>query len=305
MTKISKTIIFFGNERLATGVTTTTPVIRALIKQGYPIGAVVSNYATRQSKNARSLEVAEVAKDNQLPLLLPTRLTDIKKQLLDLQPEVGVLVAYGKIVPQEIIDIFPKGIVNLHPSLLPLHRGPIPIESAILNGDEKTGMSIMQLAKDMDAGPVYAQSELKLTGKESKQILVDRLLDIGQAMLLDLLPGILAGSVVALPQDNSRATYDSLLQKNAGIIDWQKPAMQLEREIRAFTEWPKSHTTLKGKEIIIVRAKVIDETGTVGGIKTENRRLIINCGQQALEILELRPAGKQTMTAEAFIAGNG
>ncbi|HUD10385.1 MAG TPA: methionyl-tRNA formyltransferase [Candidatus Saccharimonadales bacterium] len=303
MKKTSNSVIFFGNERLATGVETTTLALRALLENKYQVKAVVSNYAADQSKNARSLEVAQVTESHQLPLLLPTKLKDIKSELLNYNADIGVLVAYGKIVPEEIINIFPRGIVNLHPSLLPLHRGPTPIESVILDGDEKTGVSIMQLAKAMDAGPIYGQSELKLSGNESKQSLADTLLDIGQAMLLELLPGIINGTIVALPQANSRASYDNLLSKNDGTLDWQKPAIQLEREIRAFAEWPKSRTILGGKEVIITNSKVINEIGKVGDIKMEGRRLFVYCAQQALEILSLKPAGKPEMSAEAFISG--
>src|SRR5438128_402621 len=139
MTKTSKTIVFFGNERLATGVTTSAPVLAALIKTGYKVAAVVTNYEVGTSRKSRDLEIAEIAKTNNIPLLIPDKLIEIKDQLSKFGASVAVLVAYGKLVPQEVIDIFPKGIVNIHPSLLPRHRGPTPIETAILEGDSKTG----------------------------------------------------------------------------------------------------------------------------------------------------------------------
>jgi len=304
MKKMSKKIVFFGNERLATGVQTSTPTLRALISAGYDIVAVVSNFEPGQSRSARGLEIKEVADENNIPLLLPSKLSAIKDQLREYDAQLGVLVAYGKIVPQSIIDIFPLGIVNIHPSLLPLHRGPTPIESVILEGAKKTGVSIMQLAKEMDAGPIFGQSELRLNGHETKQTLADDLLEIGKSMLLEILPSILDGSLMAIPQDESSATYDNLLTKEDGVIDWHKHAAQLEREVRAFIDWPKSRTTLGDKDIVITNATVIDESGKPGTVMVKGKELIVCCGEKALKIDRLKPAGKNEMTAQAFLAGH-
>jgi methionyl-tRNA formyltransferase len=178
------------------------------------------------------------------------------------------------------------------------------LESIILSGDKKTGVSVMQLVRDMDAGPVFAQSEVELSGRETKQELADKLLDIGSAMVIDLLPGILDGSVVALPQDNSRATYDELITKEQGVLDWTKPAQQLEREVRAFAQWPQSRTELAGKDVVITHASIVDSpTATPGTVHVLDKQLIVSCGDQALRIEKLKPAGKAEMTAQAFLAG--
>lgn len=303
MKKMSKTIVFFGNERLATGVQTNAPTLQALINAGYNVAAVVSNFEPGQSRKARTLEIEAVAKKHNIPVLLPVKPADIIKELKGLDAEAGVLVAYGKIVPQSIIDVFPKGIINIHPSLLPLHRGPTPIESVILDGSKRTGVSVMALAKEMDAGPVYAQSEVELAGSESKQELVDRLLEIGGSMLIEVLPEILEGSVVALPQDDSRATYDSLISKQNGILDFSKPAVQLEREIRAFIEWPKSRTTIGDKEVVITAAHAIDQANKPGVAVVEAKQLMIGTADGSLVIDKLKPAGKAEMSAQAFLAG--
>jgi methionyl-tRNA formyltransferase len=304
MKKMSTTIVFFGNERLATGVTTSAPTLQSLIDDGYDVAAVVSNYEKGQSRSARSLEIANVAEKHGIPVLLPEKPMDIKEQLESYQASIGVLVAYGKIVPQSIIDIFPKGIINIHPSLLPLHRGPIPIESVILDGSDRTGVSIMQLVKAMDAGPVFGQSEVPLTGNETKQSLADGLLEIGGAMLHELLPGILEGSIVGMPQDDSRATYDNLINKDDGEIDWSQSALSIEREIRAFVEWPKSRTKIAGKEIVVTKARISDESGQPGQIEVWGKDILVFCGEKALIIERLKPAGKNEMTSEAFLAGH-
>ena len=302
-------LVFFGNERIATGVTTTAPTLTALIEAGYNVKAVISNYEKGTSRNARTLEIQQVAEAHGIPVLLPNKPSDIIDQIQAYDAEIAVLAAYGKIVPQSIIDIFPKGIVNIHPSLLPLHRGPTPLESVILNGETKTGVSLMSLAKEMDAGPIYGQSEVILNSDESKQELADKLLSIGSAMVIELLPGILDGSVVALPQDDSVATYDNLLKKEDGIIDWNKPAIQIEREIRAYADWPKSKTMLGSREIIITKAHVIPSNNAEGkagdiAVLQDTGTIIIETMSGSLCIDTLKPAGKNEMTSEAFIAGH-
>lgn len=318
MKKTSKTtktsgktrIVFFGNERIATGVTTLAPTFQALVDNGYEVAAVVSNYEKGHSRNARHLEIEKVASEHGVPVLLPTRPADILNQLRSFGAEAAILVAYGKIVPQSVIDIFPKGIINIHPSLLPLHRGPTPLESVMLAGDKKTGVSLMRLVKAMDAGPVYAQSEILLSGNERKQELADTLLDIGSSMVIELLPGILEGTVVPLPQDDSRATYDRLLSKDDGVINWSKTAEQIEREVRVFEGWPKSRTEIAGKDVIITEAHAapLNHPGYKPGevnTTTEPGMLKITCGEGCLVIDKLKPAGKNEMTTSSFLAGYG
>lgn len=308
MKKTSKTVVFFGNERLATGVTTAAPTLQALIKNGYTIAAVVSNHATSTSRNSRKLEIETIAKQHNIPFLLPNKPSEIIEELHGLKASVGVLVAYGKIVPQSVIDIFPFGIVNIHPSELPLHRGPTPVESVILDGSKQTAVSIMKLVKAMDAGPVYAQQKVSLTGTETKQELADRLLDIGGNLIIQNLPAILDGTLEPKEQNEAAATFDQLLSKQDGIIDWNKPAMQIEREIRAYAEWPKSRTVLATKDVVITKAHVIPTDVLInqpGTIEAVGNTLVITCGQESLCVDTLKPAGKNEMTAAAFIAGYG
>jgi methionyl-tRNA formyltransferase len=303
MNQTSKTIVFFGNERLATGVTTSAPSLRALIEAGYTVAAVIINNETATTRKSQTLEIAQVAAEHDIPVLNPKKLADIKEYLQDLKADIGLLVAYGQLVPARIIDLFPSGIINIHPSLLPLHRGSTPLESVILAGDTSTGVSIMQVVKELDRGPVYAQNTVSLTTDVSKQALADQLSTLGAQMLLETLPPILAGSLQPTVQDESLATYDKLITKADGRIDWQKPAITLEREIRAYYTWPRSSTTLGSYEVIIHAARVVDETGTPGAIQVSKDRLIIYTGRQALEILSLQPSGKKEMPIKAFLSG--
>lgn len=305
MRKTSKTIVFFGNERLATGVTTTAPTLRGLIDGGWEVAALVIAQAERSpSRRRQGLEVVDIADKNGIPVLSPDRLSDIGDDLAGLHAATAIAVAYGKMIPQSVIDLFPAGILNIHPSLLPLHRGAAPIESAILDGDEVTGVSLMSLTSELDAGPVYAQARVE-PDDLSKQELADLLLEKGSGLLLSALPSILDGTAATpRPQDGSGATFDKRILKDDGLIDWHKDAKRLEREVRAYAGWPNSRTRLAGTDVIITLAKATEGTSLgPGRISKAGKRLVIDTGDGSLEILRLKPAGKREMPAQAFLAG--
>lgn len=303
MTKKSPTIVFFGNERLATGVSTSCPTFSALLAAGYNIAAVVLHNETGTSRKKRPLEIAELAQRNNIPVLYPHKLAEIAEELKDMGAEAGVLVAFGKIIPQSIIDIFPSGIINVHPSLLPKHRGPTPIESIILAGETETGVSIMQLSAEMDAGPVFAQSTFSVPNHASKQELAGSLSEIGSKMIVQYLPAIIRGELTPKVQDESQATYDSLIEKSSGRIDWTKPAEMLEREIRAYHAWPKSTASLAEHELIITEVDVVITSGSPGEYTATAKELLVYCGTNSLSIKRLQPLNKKEMPVQAFIAG--
>lgn len=320
MKKTSKTIplsgankgrlVFFGNERLATGVTTTAPTLRALLREGYEVLAVVSNYERGVSRSGRSLEIEVLASQYNVPFLLPKRLSDIHSELAALNADAGVLVAYGKMVPESIIKLFRHGIINIHPSDLPLHRGPTPVESVILEGSQTTAVSIMQLVKGMDAGPLYAKQQVTLTGLETKQELANLLLDAGSELIIQSLPDILSGKLHPTPQDETRASYDSLISKNDGTIDWNKSAVRIEREIRAYAGWPKSRTRLASIDVIVTAAHVLgvdEQISNAGHVaaNTADGSIHIATTEGTLAIDRLKPAGKNEMDSASFLAGYG
>jgi methionyl-tRNA formyltransferase len=296
MKNTSKTLLFFGNERLVSGLkSTNAPVLRGLISAGYHIAAVVSHHTDGESRNNRPLEVAKIAAEHNIPVLLPNRPSEIHNELTAMNADAAVLVAYGRIIPQSIIDIFPKGIINIHPSLLPFYRGPTPIESAIVNGDKKTGVSIMQLTAGMDEGPVYAQAEVTLTGNETKFELYDTLAAISADLLLKNLPSILSGTLVPSAQDDSKATYCKLLTKAGGTLDTSLlTAEQAERHVRAHLGFPKSKLSILDRQCIITRAHVVKNQESAADIAFKSGILRID------ELIA--PNGKQ-MSAEAFLRG--
>jgi methionyl-tRNA formyltransferase len=302
---MSPKILFFGNERLATGVTTTAPVLQALVAAGYRVEAVVlAQKEAGKSRRNRDVEIAHVANQHQIPVVTPDNLIEYQPQAEAFEAVAGILVAYGKIVPQEIIEIFPGGIINLHPSLLPKHRGPTPIESVILRGEPETGVSLMQLAAKMDAGPVYAQAKIKLKGDETKQALADQLLSLGKDMLIKHLPAILDGSLKPQDQPEDKATYDKLISKDEAVLIWENPAKDLLRSIRAYSGWPRSRALIGTSEVVITEAHVRDDiNGIPGTLWLSDKELGMHTAEGVLVIDKLIPPGKKEMPAHAFLSG--
>lgn len=289
-------IVFFGNERLATGVTTSAPVLRALIDAGYPIEAVIVNHVRATSRKARVLEIEDLAIQHNIPVL-----TEFSAELTS---PIAVLAAYGRIVPKSIINHFAHGIINLHPSALPKYRGSTPLESVILDGSKSTMISLMQLDVKMDAGAVFAQQELADINSMTKQQLVDAAGALGATMLLQALPQILDGSLTPQPQNEAQATYTQQITKADGQLDFTKTAQQLEREVRAYAGWPGSSTEVNGKPITVTAAEVINQSGAPGTFFTHEKQLAVYCAADALLITQLKPAGKRTMPSRDFLAGN-
>jgi len=303
---MAQKIVFFGNERLATGTTTAAPTLSALVAAGYEVAAVViAQNQVGKSRQSRDLEVGVVADHHQIPILAPVHLSDIKDDLKDYSAEAGVLVAFGKIIPEEILTIFPSGIINIHPSLLPKHRGPTPIESVIADGDKETGVSLIRLIPRMDAGPIFAQQAVELQGDESKQQLADQLSGLGKDLLIEHLPAIIDGSLTPTEQKELEATFDKKLGKSASDLDFlRKTASRLAREVRAYAGWPRSRAKLGTAEVIITEAHAIETGGTPGTLLLDGRLLGLHAKEGTLIIDKLIPPGRKEMTVAAYLTGN-
>ncbi len=217
---------------------------------------------------------------------------------------LGVIVDFGVIVSLKVIDYFELGIINSHFSLLPRWRGADPITFAILNGDTKTGVSLMLIDETLDTGKILVQKSMKIAPDETTPSLTTRLIKLSSELLVEYIPHYMAGQVKPRSQPHpDRATYSRKLTKADGLIDWRKPAKQIEREIRAYAGWPNSRAELAGKEVIVTKASVIDKKGRPGAVSTNDKTLVVYCSHDALVIEMLKPAGKSEMTAQAFLAG--
>ena len=303
---MSRTILFFGNERLATGITTRLPILNELVLNGYDVKAIViTPQSSYRSRKPRPLEVVTFAEMHNIQIIEVRNMKDSIKQLKDLGAEIGLLAAFGKIVPQEVINIFPKGIINVHPSLLPRHRGSMPIEAPILEGETETGVSLMKLVKEMDAGPVYDQMRIKLEGHETKQELADKLGQMGAQRLIELLPEILNDTLIPLEQSDNDVTYDGRITQDMGIMDFNKPAAVLEREIRAFAGWPRSKTELNKKPVVVTHGRaVISAAGEPGKFIEYDGNLAVGTSNGILIIDRLIPANSKEMSGKDYLRGH-
>lgn len=288
-------LVFFGNERLATAVSTDAPTLRALVGGGFRVEAVVVSHGPAVSRRKRPLEIIDVAHAYHIPVLMPEKLSAATAKLRSLKAEAGVLVAFGRIIPQEILDIFPRGIINVHPSLLPKLRGSTPVETAILNGLKETGVSLMKLTAEMDAGPVYVQKKFALGGTETKSELAQKLLNEGAQMLADNLDSILAGRLKAKIQDETEADYTRLLSAQDGLIDFKEPAEDIERKVRAFAGFPKAKAKLFSRDVIIIKARVADSLS--------DGELVVKAQPGYIEVTKLIAPSGRSMSGGDFMRG--
>lgn len=300
----SKTsLVFFGNERLATATATSAPTLQALINAGYHIEAVIAGHIDPVSRQNRDLEIGPIAQQHNIPVILLGK-EDLVDKVKRHRAQAGVLVAFGQLIPPSITELFPNGIINIHPSLLPQYRGPTPVEQAIIDGAAKTGVSLMQVVAGMDTGPLFTYKTVHLTGRETKQELAVVLNNLGAQMLVNALPKILSGELKPKAQPHpDRATYSRKISKLDGLISWNKTAEVLEREVRAYMGWPGSYTQLAGKKVTITQVSIIEKSGEPGEVFDINDGFGVYAGRNALIIEAIKPAGKREMSGADFRRG--
>jgi methionyl-tRNA formyltransferase len=300
-------VVFFGSGPVAAESL-------KLLKQDFLIEAVVTKPTTRAEMVAACPDtpVYSVSDKNKLDVLFTTNKFD---------STIAILIDFGIIVSQTIIDYFQKGIVNSHFSLLPELRGADPISFAILEGKNATGVSLMLLVKAMDEGPILALDELELTGNETGPSLTNSLVILSHSLLKNTLPAYVnniinpVSGVVPVPRSQEsicnllntkfNPTYTRKLKKSDGLIDWSKPALQIDREVRAFIDWPKSRTTIESIECVVTSVSILNEkvSGEPGSLFIHNKKLAIICGENALIIETIKPAGKKEMDSIGFLNG--
>jgi methionyl-tRNA formyltransferase len=242
-----------------------------------------------------------------LEVLQPEHLKSDKNtidRLKEIKPDLIVVVAYGQIIPQEILDIATLGNINVHPSLLPKYRGASPIQNAVLNGDDETGVTIMLMDDKMDHGPILAQTIIKLDGQETAASLHDTFSNPAcTGLLIETIKGFISGDIKPIAQDDSLATYCKMINKAEAKINWTDSAQHISAQIRGYYSWPIAWTTLDGKRVkILPPINIVDVSLKPGDLSTDNK-LIIGCSDKSLEIHELQIEGKEKTTARDFILG--
>src|SRR5665213_1042887 len=254
--------------------------------------------------------VKVMAEKLKLPVLQPPTARDEKfiGALRELKPDLMVVVAYGQILPRRILDLPPHGCLNVHTSLLPKYRGAAPIQWAIANGDAETGVTIMQMDAGLDTGPVLSARRAPILPADDSRILHDRLAQAGAELLVETIPDYVAGKIPPRPQPAEGSSYAAKIKKEDGRIDWSQPAVQIWNRVRAFTPWPGAFTFLKAEPkpqlLKIWKAEVVPKSGAGGIILSADKTgLVVGCGQDALQILELQREGGRRLTTEPFLAG--
>ena len=295
-------IVFMGTPEIA------VPSLKALVENGFDIPLVITQPDKPKGRGqaVQYPPVKEYALTAGLEVYQPEKIknnTEVMEKLKSISPDFFAVVAYGKILPQDVLDIPKIAPVNVHFSLLPKYRGPAPVNWAIMNGEEETGVDTMLMDAGMDTGDILLTAKTPILKKNAGE-LADELAVTGAELLIKTLNEF--ESITPVKQDDNKATKAPMMNKDMGLIDWAQDASQIERMIRAFTPWPASYSMLDSKKVKIFKSDVVESNhnaaaGTV--INIEKESFTVACGSNALKILELQLEGKKRMDTKSFLAG--
>jgi methionyl-tRNA formyltransferase len=298
-------VVFCGTPRFA------VPTLTTLVNSGFTVSLVVTQ---PDKPRGRGLEVVfspvkQAALQFGLPVVQPERIKNneqFRSQLSLLAPDAVIVVGYGRIIPQWMIDLPVLGNLNVHASLLPKYRGAAPIQWAIASGESVTGVTTMRIDAGLDTGDILLQKEIPILADDTAETLARRLADLGAALMIETLYGLQAGTLTGRSQDHSKATLAPVLKKEDGLIDFQRTAVEIWNRLRGFQPWPGAYTRFRGKQLQIHAAKPLPSlsTSTPGELVAENDSFIVGCGNKsALEVTELQLEGKKRMSARDFLHG--
>src|SRR5882724_9001008 len=299
------TLLFCGTPRFA------VPTLEKLVEAGHSVPLIVTQ---PDRPRGRGMELAispvkETALRLGLPLTQPDKIKnndEFRQQLSALRPDAIIVVGYGRIIPQWMLDLPRLGNLNLHASLLPKYRGAAPIQWAIAQGESVTGVTTMQIDAGLDTGTILLQRELSISPDDTAVTLAPKLAAMGADLMVETLQRLQSGQIHPLPQDHAKATLAPILSKEDGRIDFQRTAIEIHNRLRGFQPWPGAHTIFRQRHLQVHRARPIDQAVDLkpGQISAKSTRLLTGCGKNtALELIELQPEGKRQMSARDFING--
>lgn len=299
-------IVFMGTPEFA------VPSLKALVEAGHDICGVFTQPDKPKNRGMKlqSTPVKEYALTCEIPIFQPSKLRDGEAVaiLKELAPELIVVAAYGKILPVDILELPPRGCINVHSSLLPKYRGAAPINWAILNGEEESGVTIMYMAEGLDTGDIIAATSTPIALDENAQQLHDRLAEMGAELVTEVVSSMEQGNVTAVAQDDTLSCYAPMLSKELSQIDWNKPARCIHDQVRGLHPWPSAVAEIDGIRCKILQTKLCTETTVKAPgsfVQADKKGLRIACsGGEVIEILELQPDGKKRMAATAFLLGH-
>lgn len=293
-------IVFFGTPAFA------IPPLNALLQSGEEVVAVVTQ--TDKLKGRHRIPspppVKEFAMNRDIKIFQPTGIKDsgFLNELTSMRPDIIVVVAYGRILPAQILRLPLHGCINVHASLLPKYRGAAPIQWAIINGEKKTGITTMLMDEGLDTGDILLQEETEITDDDNTETLSKRLAEIGASLLLKTVNGIKDGSVKPTPQVGT-PTYAPPLKKEDGRLDWSKAAAEIFNFVRGMYPWPCAYCYLNKERIKITKVKVLEGIGMPRRIEKADEELTVGTGKGLISIIELQPEGKRPMFTKAFLQG--
>jgi methionyl-tRNA formyltransferase len=298
-------IAFFGSPLFA------VPSLERLIASSHPVIAVVTQPDKPRGRGHHVSEgpVKKLAVAHKIPVLQPERLKTppFAGELARLSPDLGVVAAYGKILPADLLQVPPRGFINVHASLLPRWRGAAPVQRAVMAGDAETGVTIMRVVAELDAGPTFASVRRRISGQETAEEVERDLASRGAGLLVDIVERMAEGAPPETPQDDSLATYAPRVTKGDGAIDWSRPAGEIHDKVRGLHPWPHASSVADGARYIILRTAVEPSTvhvppGSV--IEASGDRLLVATGEGVLRIHEIQAEGRRPMGAREFLAGH-
>ena len=293
-------MVFMGSPDFA------LPTLRALA-EAYDLAGVVTqpDRAAGRGRTLKPPPVKALAVKMGLPVIQPIRLSqaDAMEQLHTWGPEVIVVAAFGQILKPAVLELPPYGCLNVHASLLPRWRGAAPINAAILHGDGQTGVTIMKMDVGLDTGPILSQRAVPIGPEETAGSLFEKLSELGARLLVETLPGYLAGEIEPQPQMESEVTYAPMLKKEDGRLDFTRPAVALARQVRAFHPWPGTFFEWQGEPLKVHRARAEAGKGTPGERGVQGGQPVVGTSDGRLVLEEVQPAGKKAMSGKAFLAG--
>ena len=296
-------IIFAGTPQFA------AESLHALLSTDHDIVAVLTQ-PDRPSGRGRKLKasvVKQLAQEHQINVYQPTSLKDPSiQQLIDsFNADVMIVVAYGLLLPREVLELPKHGCLNIHASLLPRWRGAAPIQRAIQAGDQKSGISIMQMDEGLDTGDVLRIKEIDIEANDTSASLHDKLAMLGATLIVETLAALEQDALKPQSQDESMATYAAKLDRQESYIDWQQPAASIVNQIHAFNPWPGARTRYLDTELKLLRAAVVDNDSelSAGTVIASEKTIQVKCGEQAVQILQLQKPGSRAMPSEEFLNG--
>ncbi len=296
-------LVFCGTPAFA------VPTLEKLVNAGFPVSLVVTQ---PDKPRGRGMEVAlSPVKHRALELALavtqPEKIRnndEFRTRLSALNPQAIIVVGYGRLIPQWMIDLPPLGNLNLHASLLPKYRGAAPIQWAIANGETQTGVTTMRIDAGLDTGDILLQEEMPILPADTAETLAPRLAAVGADLMVETLRGLQARTIHPRPQDHAKATMAPILKKEDGQIDFRRPAPEILNRLRGFQPWPGAFTTFRGKNLHVWNAASLQRALPMGQLLVEADRLFVGCGAgNALQLLEVQPEGKKRMPARDFVHG--